>query len=155
MSKEFYFVDGLQNLLQKSLKEVLLLWYIVLIQRSNIYKVEAAEATFSRPQQKYNNKYYLVLLYRPDSSVGRVLGSSKLEVVGSIPATSRIFFSLFFPQECNFFLSQSYCSSRAIKSDFRMKLQKLQNVYKFQSIILILPDYYIVLNNFSEVVEAA
>ena len=26
MSKEFYFVDGLQNLLQKSPKELLLLW---------------------------------------------------------------------------------------------------------------------------------
>ena len=27
MSKEFYFVDRLQNLLQKSLKELLLLWF--------------------------------------------------------------------------------------------------------------------------------
>ena len=86
-----------------------------------MYKVEAAGATFSRPLVLHITNYYLHILWRSNSSVGRVMAfrSRTVRFVGSSPGKCRetiffiffLFFCFFYPKHqffCFFILFLFY-----------------------------------------------
>ena len=74
----------------------------------------------------------MISSHRPDSSVGRVLGSGKLEVVGSIPATSKRFFFHFFSLKNIIFFALDLQSFLKLLTIFPEFVEAIQNPQSFR-----------------------